>query len=88
MATASVADSILGRRRLAAIRSRESRLTKAASAANPVASWVVGHAVWVGQAASAAAAGLPARVAAGLGAALPVLRPPLEAAARASPLPL
>jgi hypothetical protein len=76
-----------GKLRLAAIRSRESRLTKAASAATPAASWVAAHAVWVGQAASAAAAGLPAQVAAGLRAAVPVLRPPLEAA-QASPLPL
>jgi hypothetical protein len=47
---------------------------------------VADHAVWVARVASAAAAGLPAQVAAGLGAAVPVLRPPLEAAARASPL--
>jgi hypothetical protein len=47
---------------------------------------VAGHAVWVARVASAAAAGLPAQVAAGLGAAVSVLRPPLEAAARASPL--
>jgi len=39
-------------------------------------------------ASAAAAAGLPAQVAAGPGAAVPVLRPPREAPARVSPRPL
>jgi hypothetical protein len=42
----------------------------------------------VARAASAAAAGLPAQVAVGQVAAVLVLRPLLEAAARSSPLPL
>jgi hypothetical protein len=62
------------------------RLTKAAPASSAAVSSVAERAVWVAQAASVAAAGLPAQVAAGLGAAAPVLPPPLEAAARALPL--